>query len=315
MPPQYEGLTRRRRGRFFRRFRLSARGGTSQAGVFPPRQLPLPLRATVRTSAEIRQSFWTFSGQRVSSLPSSPLCGQRATCSPMPAWCSSGRLPQGGEAQLPVSVPTCRAIWAANTNDWFRGLHRAPPHDLRNAGQLQLRRLRFKRDAITYAWGCSPACEDSRRAPARDRVPDDREPTTSGTAGRPAGGRSSVGDNKAPLCPRTTSQMADAALRTCTEIFYDHGAHIPGGPPGCRRRRRAASSRIWNNVFTVRPQRRRRFHAVARALRRYRHGPGASRPCCSACTPTTIDLFQHLIRSSALTATAGILRTSRACHR
>jgi alanyl-tRNA synthetase len=35
----------------------------------------------------------------------------------------------------------------------------------------------------------------------------------------------------------------------CTEIFYDHGAHIPGGPPGSPEEDGDRFIEIWNNVF------------------------------------------------------------------
>ena len=35
----------------------------------------------------------------------------------------------------------------------------------------------------------------------------------------------------------------------CTEIFYDHGEHIPGGPPGSPDEDGDRYIEIWNNVF------------------------------------------------------------------
>ena len=35
----------------------------------------------------------------------------------------------------------------------------------------------------------------------------------------------------------------------CTEIFYDHGDHIPGGPPGSPDEDGDRYIEIWNNVF------------------------------------------------------------------
>ena len=35
----------------------------------------------------------------------------------------------------------------------------------------------------------------------------------------------------------------------CSEIFYDHGDHIPGGPPGSRDEDGDRFIEIWNLVF------------------------------------------------------------------
>jgi alanyl-tRNA synthetase len=44
--------------------------------------------------------------------------------------------------------------------------------------------------------------------------------------------------------------MADTGpCGPCTEIFYDHGAHIPGGPPGSPDEDGDRFIEIWNNVF------------------------------------------------------------------
>jgi alanyl-tRNA synthetase len=44
--------------------------------------------------------------------------------------------------------------------------------------------------------------------------------------------------------------MADTGpCGPCTEIFYDHGAHIPGGPPGSPDEDGDRYIEIWNHVF------------------------------------------------------------------
>ena len=60
-----------------------------------------------------------------------------------------------------------------------------------------------------------------------------------------------IGDNK---CGRYKSDnfwmMADTGpCGPCSEIFYDHGAHIPGGPPGSPDEDGDRFIEIWNNVF------------------------------------------------------------------
>ena len=62
----------------------------------------------------------------------------------------------------------------------------------------------------------------------------------------------------------------------CSEIFYDHGPHIPGGPPGSPDEDGDRYVEIWNLVFMQFERwRRRQADAAAEALGRYRHGPGA----------------------------------------
>ena len=44
--------------------------------------------------------------------------------------------------------------------------------------------------------------------------------------------------------------MADTGpCGPCSEIFYDHGPHIPGGPPGSPEEDGDRFIEIWNNVF------------------------------------------------------------------
>ncbi|WP_132999411.1 alanine--tRNA ligase [Luteimonas arsenica] len=60
-----------------------------------------------------------------------------------------------------------------------------------------------------------------------------------------------IGDNKgAPYASDNFWQMADTGpCGPCTEIFYDHGAHIPGGPPGSPDEDGDRFIEIWNLVF------------------------------------------------------------------
>ncbi|MEN1939591.1 alanine--tRNA ligase [Luteimonas sp. MJ174] len=60
-----------------------------------------------------------------------------------------------------------------------------------------------------------------------------------------------IGDNKgAPFASDNFWQMADTGpCGPCTEIFYDHGAHIPGGPPGSPDEDGDRYIEIWNLVF------------------------------------------------------------------
>ncbi|HEX6832660.1 MAG TPA: alanine--tRNA ligase, partial [Rudaea sp.] len=60
-----------------------------------------------------------------------------------------------------------------------------------------------------------------------------------------------IGDNKgAPFASDNFWQMADTGpCGPCTEIFYDHGAEIPGGPPGSPNEDGDRFIEIWNLVF------------------------------------------------------------------
>ncbi|HEY9110737.1 MAG TPA: alanine--tRNA ligase, partial [Rhodanobacteraceae bacterium] len=60
-----------------------------------------------------------------------------------------------------------------------------------------------------------------------------------------------IGDNKgAPFASDNFWQMADTGpCGPCTEIFYDHGPEIPGGPPGSTDEDGDRYIEIWNLVF------------------------------------------------------------------
>jgi alanyl-tRNA synthetase len=86
-----------------------------------------------------------------------------------------------------------------------------------------------------------------------------------------------IGDNKGGRYKSDNFwMMADTGpCGPCSEIFYDHGDHIPGGPPGCPDEDGDRFIEIWNNVFM-------QFemhedgsrHPAACALCRHRHGAG-----------------------------------------
>ena len=60
-----------------------------------------------------------------------------------------------------------------------------------------------------------------------------------------------IGDNKgAPYASDNFWQMADTGpCGPCTEIFYDHGPDVWGGPPGSAEQDGDRYIEIWNNVF------------------------------------------------------------------
>ncbi|TAA11143.1 alanine--tRNA ligase [Pseudoxanthomonas winnipegensis] len=120
-----------------------------------------------------------------------------------------------------------------------------------------------------------------------------------------------IGDNKgAPYASDNFWQMADTGpCGPCTEIFYDHGAHIAGGPPGSPDEDGDRFIEIWNLVF----------------MQFDRQPDGTLVPLPAPCVDTgmglerlvavlqhvhsnyEIDLFQALIRKAAeLTGTADL---------
>lgn len=112
-----------------------------------------------------------------------------------------------------------------------------------------------------------------------------------------------IGDNKgAPFASDNFWQMADTGpCGPCTEIFYDHGDHIAGGPPGSPDEDGDRFIEIWNLVF----------------MQFDRQADGTLVPLPAPCVDTgmglerltailqhvhsnyEIDLFQGLIRQAA----------------
>jgi len=120
-----------------------------------------------------------------------------------------------------------------------------------------------------------------------------------------------IGDNKgAPYASDNFWQMADTGpCGPCTEIFYDHGAHIPGGPPGSPDEDGDRFIEIWNLVF----------------MQFDRSADGKLNPLPAPCVDTgmglervtavlqhvhsnyEIDLFAHLIGAAARLTNTGDL--------
>ncbi|MGH8700969.1 MAG: alanine--tRNA ligase [Burkholderiales bacterium] len=113
----------------------------------------------------------------------------------------------------------------------------------------------FKRDAIRYAWELLTKVY---------KLPADRMWTTvyheddeafdlwTKDIGVPMGRCIRIGDK--PGAPKYQSdnfwQMADTGpCGPCTEIFWDHGPGIPGGPPGSKDAESDRFVEIWNLVF------------------------------------------------------------------
>ncbi len=112
----------------------------------------------------------------------------------------------------------------------------------------------FKKDAIQFAWDLLTqvfqlpkdrllvtvyAEDDEAYAIWKDQI------------GVPADRIIRIGDNKgARYASDNFWMMGDTGpCGPCTEIFYDHGDHIPGGPPGSPDEDGDRFIEIWNNVF------------------------------------------------------------------
>jgi len=112
----------------------------------------------------------------------------------------------------------------------------------------------FKRDAIHYAWELLtrvwqiPADKLLVTVYHND---DEAFDIWHKEVGVPAERVIRIGDNKgAPYASDNFWQMADTGpCGPCSEIFYDHGPNIPGGPPGSKDEDGDRFIEIWNNVF------------------------------------------------------------------
>ncbi|WP_119718507.1 alanine--tRNA ligase [Cognatilysobacter tabacisoli] len=172
----------------------------------------------------------------------------------------------------------------------------------------------FKKDAIAYAWelltGVWQLPKDKLLVTIY-HTDDEAFDIWHNDIGLPAERIVRIGDNKgAPFASDNFWQMADTGpCGPCTEIFYDHGAHIAGGPPGSPDEDGDRYIEIWNNVF----------------MQFDRQPDGTLLPLPAPCVDTgmglerlaavlqhvhsnyEIDLFQHLIKAAAqLTGTADL---------
>ncbi|WP_266168088.1 alanine--tRNA ligase [Dyella subtropica] len=169
----------------------------------------------------------------------------------------------------------------------------------------------FKRDAIRYAW---ELLTDVFKLP-KDKLwvtvyhtDDEAYGIWNQEVGVPAERIVRIGDNKgAPYASDNFWQMADTGpCGPCTEIFFDHGEEIAGGPPGSPDEDGDRYIEIWNLVF----------------MQFDRAPDGTLSPLPAPCVDTgmglerlaavlqhvhsnyEIDLFAHLIRvASQLTGT------------
>jgi alanyl-tRNA synthetase len=176
----------------------------------------------------------------------------------------------------------------------------------------------FKRDAIRYAWELLTSV--LKLPPEKLWVTvyhtdDEAYGIWNKEMGVPAERIVRIGDNKgAPFASDNFWQMADTGpCGPCTEIFYDHGPEIAGGPPGSLDEDGDRYIEIWNLVF----------------MQFDRTPDGTLSPLPAPCVDTgmglerlaavlqhvhsnyEIDLFQHLIKVAAeLTKTKDLANKS-----
>jgi len=112
----------------------------------------------------------------------------------------------------------------------------------------------FKRDAIKYAWELLTEVFKIPKEKLMVTVyaeDDEAYDIWHKEVGIPAEKIVRIGDNKgARYASDNFWMMGDTGpCGPCSEIFYDHGAHIPGGPPGSPDEDGDRFIEIWNNVF------------------------------------------------------------------
>jgi alanyl-tRNA synthetase len=114
----------------------------------------------------------------------------------------------------------------------------------------------FKKEAIPWAWEFITSKDWLGIEPARLLVTvyhtdDEAYAIWKDVVGLPAERIVRIGDNKgAPYASDNFWTMGDTGpCGPCTEIFFDHGAHIAGGPPGSPDEDGDRWIEIWNVVF------------------------------------------------------------------
>jgi len=111
----------------------------------------------------------------------------------------------------------------------------------------------FKQDAIKYAWELTEVFKLPKDKLYVTVYAEDDEAYDIWTkeVGVPADRVIRIGDNKgARYASDNFWMMGDTGpCGPCTEIFYDHGEHIPGGLPGTPEEDGDRYIEIWNNVF------------------------------------------------------------------
>ncbi|TXT25855.1 MAG: alanyl-tRNA synthetase [Gallionellaceae bacterium] len=164
----------------------------------------------------------------------------------------------------------------------------------------------FKRDAIRFAW---ELLTEVYKLPSEKlwvtvyAEDDEAHDIWVKEIGVPAERVIRIGDNKgARYASDNFWMMGDTGpCGPCTEIFYDHGADIWGGPPGSPEEHGDRYIEIWNNVFM---QFNRDEHGVMHPLPKPSVDTGMGLERISAVLQHVhsnyeIDLFQNLICAAA----------------
>ncbi len=166
----------------------------------------------------------------------------------------------------------------------------------------------FKHDAIRFAWEFLTS-KDWLAIPSEKlwvtvyASDDEAFDIWNKEVGVPADRIIRIGDNKgAPYASDNFWAMGDTGpCGPCTEIFYDHGADIWGGPPGSPEEDGDRYIEIWNNVFM---QFNRTADGVLHPLPAPSVDTGMGLERISAVMQHVhsnyeIDLFQHLLAAAA----------------
>ncbi|MDP2171146.1 MAG: alanine--tRNA ligase [Rhodocyclaceae bacterium] len=164
----------------------------------------------------------------------------------------------------------------------------------------------FKHDAIKYAW---ELLTDVFKLPKEKlwvtvyAEDDEAYEIWTKVVGIPVERVVRIGDNKgARYASDNFWMMGDTGpCGPCTEIFYDHGPEIPGGPPGSPEEDGDRYIEIWNNVFM---QFNRDEHGVMHPLPKPSVDTGMGLERVAAVLQHVhsnyeIDLMQHLVQAAA----------------
>ena len=153
----------------------------------------------------------------------------------------------------------------------------------------------FKHDAIRYAW---ELLTEVYKLP-KDKLwatvyaeDDEAYDIWLKEIGLPAERIVRIGDNKGGRYMSDNFwMMGDTGpCGPCSEIFYDHGPEVAGGPPGSDGAgRRPLHRDLEQRLHAVQPHRRRRDAQAAQAQRGHRHGPGAAGGGAAACAQQLRD--------------------------